>query len=174
MNSELLEQIGLDKIDPAYFIAGLLAVCIGLLAYIIAVHVKLRKLCEKYDRFLRGKDAETLEEVIYKRFDEIDNLVVADRVKSKQIQEIYENLKIAYQKVGIVKYDAFNEMGGKLSFALCVLDKENNGYLINAMHSREGCYTYIKEIVKGESYIALGNEEEEALKRAVSSENYME
>ena len=76
-----------------------------------------------------------------------------------------------YKKVGIVKYDAFNEMGGKLSFALAMLDKSNNGYVINAMHSREGCYTYIKEIVKGESYIALGDEEKKALERAINCDS---
>ena len=76
-----------------------------------------------------------------------------------------------YEKTGIVKYDAFNEMGGKLSFALAMLDKSNNGYVINAMHSREGCYTYIKEIVKGESFITLGEEEKKALDQAVNSDS---
>ena len=64
-------------------------------------------------------------------------------------------------------------MGGKLSFALSMLDKENTGFVINAMHSREGCYTYIKEIIKGESYIQLGEEEKEAVDKAVNSDNYM-
>ena len=78
-----------------------------------------------------------------------------------------------YKKVGIVKYDAFNEMGGKLSFALAMLDKSNNGYVINAIHSREGCYTYAKEIVRGESFITLGEEEKKALEKAVNSDNTM-
>ena len=63
------------------------------------------------------------------------------------------------------------EMGGKLSFALAMLDKDNNGFVLNAIHSREGCYTYIKEIVKGESYIVLGEEEKEALRQAVNAHN---
>ena len=77
-----------------------------------------------------------------------------------------------YQKVGIVKYDAFNEMGGKLSFALTLLDGNNSGWVINAMHSREGCYTYIKEIVRGESYIELAEEEAESLEQAIYQEVY--
>ena len=75
-----------------------------------------------------------------------------------------------FQKVGIVKYDAFNEMGGKLSFVITLLDGNNNGYIINSMHSREGCYNYIKEIVKGESYIELSEEEAESLERAIYQE----
>jgi hypothetical protein len=46
-------------------------------------------------------------------------------------------------------------------------DENNNGWVFNAMHSREGCYTYIKEIVKGESYMELGEEERESLKKAM-------
>ena len=59
-------------------------------------------------------------------------------------------------------------MSGKLSYSLALLDKENNGILINSMYSREGCYSYVKEIIKGESYINLSEEEAEALKLAVN------
>lgn len=65
-------------------------------------------------------------------------------------------------------------MGGKLSFALALLNKENTGFVINAMHSREGCYTYIKEIINGESYILLGNEEKQAVEQAINTDNFME
>ena len=50
-----------------------------------------------------------------------------------------------------------------------MLDKDNSGFVLNAIHSREGCYTYIKEIVNGESYIVLGEEEKEALRQAVNA-----
>ena len=68
----------------------------------------------------------------------------------------------------MVKYDAFQEMGGKLSFSLALLNKANDGFIINAMHSREGCYTYIKEIIDGNSVIALAEEEKEALDMAIN------
>ena len=76
-----------------------------------------------------------------------------------------------YQKMGLVKYDAFNEMGGKLSFSLAMLDVKNNGFIINAMHTREGCYTYIKEIIDGNSVIVLSGEEQEALNNAMGENN---
>ena len=59
-------------------------------------------------------------------------------------------------------------MGGQSSFAFAILDQQDNGVLINAMHSREGCYLYAKEIVGGTSEITLSKEEEEALKKALS------
>ncbi len=69
--------------------------------------------------------------------------------------------------MAVIKYDAFQEMGGKLSFSLCMLDETNNGFIITSMHStREGCYTYVKEIIKGESFVLLSEEEKEALDEA--------
>ena len=61
-------------------------------------------------------------------------------------------------------------MGGKLSFALALLDKDNSGIILNAVHSRDNCFLYLKEIVKGESYVMLSQEEVEALRKAVNFE----
>ena len=83
------------------------------------------------------------------------------------------NQKLLANKIGIVKYDAFPDVGGRLSFALAMLDESDSGFVLNAIHGRDGCYTYIKEIVKGESYVALGQEEKEALRQAVNYFNDM-
>ena len=69
-----------------------------------------------------------------------------------------------------VKYDDFKEMGGNLSFALCLLDDNNNGFILNTMHGRESSYTYIKEIENGTAYSTLGEEEKQALQKAISSD----
>ena len=167
MNSNLLNRIGLGSADPAYIIIGMLIIVIIAIIISIICLVKLSKLKDKYSRFMNGNDGKSLEDAITKRFEQIDKLVEENKKKTIEISDIFESLKITTQKVGIVKYDAFNEMGGKLSFSLAMLNKENSGFIINAMHSREGCYTYIKEIIKGESYIPLGTEEKEALDKAM-------
>lgn len=139
-----------------------------LLILVIIALIKIKKMNRRFKNFMRGKDTESLEDIIVKRFEEIDKLTEENIETKKQIEKITENLLITYQKIGIVKYDAFNEMGGKLSFSLALLDKQNNGFVLNAMHSREGCYTYVKEIIDGNSYIALGEEEKRALDMALS------
>lgn len=78
-------------------------------------------------------------------------------------------MKFGFQKYGLVKYDAFQEMGGKLSFSLAMLDEKNDGFVLNAVHSREGCYTYVKEIIDGNSIITLADEEQQALEAALTS-----
>lgn len=65
--------------------------------------------------------------------------------------------------MGLVRYDAFNQMGGQLSYSLALLDENNNGFIINSVHSTEGCYSYSKEIRNGDNSISLSQEEAEAL-----------
>ena len=87
-----------------------------------------------------------------------------------KIRTINNQLVTAYQKIGLVKYDAFKEIGGKLSFVLVLLTAENNGFILNSMHSsKEGCYTYAKEVVNGEAFVILSEEEQQALEEAKSN-----
>ncbi len=171
MNSPILEMIG---IDPAVWFIVLLVMILILLIMVIVCMSKLSNTNRRLDELMRGRDAESLEDTIVDLIAEIDRLKASDAQKRRELKRINDNLMITYQKQGIVKYDAFQEMGGKLSFALALLDKNNNGFVINSIHSREGCYTYIKEIVKGESYILLGEEERQALAKAVDEEDLME
>lgn len=78
-------------------------------------------------------------------------------------------MEYAFQKVGIVKYDAFKTMGGLLSFSLALLNNHNDGFIINSVHSSDGCYSYTKEIKNGQCDISLGEEEEKALENALKS-----
>lgn len=119
---------------------------------------------------MSGKNAKSLEETLVKRLDQIDSLVEANAANEKNIKKVVNNMKFTFQKVGLVKYDAFNEMGGKLSFSLALLNASNDGFVLNAVHSREGCYTYIKEIIDGNSIIVLAQEEQEALNMAMEAE----
>ena len=121
----------------------------------------------KYQIFMRGKDGKSLEKGFLEQFKTVEQLERAVKQNARDVDTIYKRMKTHYQKIGIVRYDAFQEMGGNLSFVLTMLDENNNGWVFNAMHSREGCYTYIKEIVKGESYMELGEEERESLKKAM-------
>jgi len=119
---------------------------------------------------MKGKDGKTLEESMKERYTDLESVVKVVKQNRLDIRELNRKMDRNYQKIGVVKYDAFNEMGGKLSFVLALLDNRNNGFILNAMHSREGCYTYVKEIVKGESFVELAEEEAEALDKAIFQE----
>ena len=154
-------------------ILGVMFVLIVILFLLyIRVSMNYNRLKNSYTSFMKGKDGKTLEESWKERFAELDAVVKVTKQNRQELKEMSRVLSANYQKFGIIKYDAFNEMGGKLSFALAMLDGNNNGWIINAMHSREGCYTYVKEIVKGESYVELSEEEAEALDKAIFESPY--
>lgn len=160
----ILESWG---INIEYVILGLVGASLLLLLLVIILFIKNHGIKKKYRAFMGGNDAKSLEEMIVQRFEEIETLKLDNKKIVNKLDAITENLYITYQKMGIVKYDAFQEMGGKLSFALCLLNDKNDGFIINSMHSsREGCYSYIKEIINGESFVLLAEEEKLALEEA--------
>ena len=69
--------------------------------------------------------------------------------------------------MGIVRYDAYQELGGDMSAVVVILDEENNGVLINNVYSPEGGYVYTRVIEKGKCEHELGKEEQEALNIAL-------
>lgn len=153
--------------DSDYIIIGLAAIVLVLIFIVIINMIQMQKMKKNYKIFMSGNDAKSLEETLMKRLDEVDALMEANEDNKKAIELLSKNMELTYQKIGLIKYDAFHEMGGKLSFSLAMLDKNNNGFIINAMHTREGCYTYIKEIIAGNSIIVLSGEEQQALNRAM-------
>ena len=167
MESKILAEIG---VDPAIILIVMFILIVVLFFMVINANMKYIRLKASYTSFMKGKDGKTLEESIFERFDELDEVTKMALKNRQEIRNLQEDLLGTLQKVGILRYDAFSEMGGNLSFALTLLDGNNNGYIINSMHSREGCYNYIKEIVKGESYIELSEEEAESLERAIYQE----
>ena len=169
MESKILSTLG---IDPGIIFIIMLILIIVLFVLYFRVSMNYNRLKNSYNTFMKGKDGKTLENSLKEKFEEVETVLRVTKQNRQDIKDMSRILKRNFHKFGIVKYDAFNEMGGKLSFAIAMLDGNNSGWIINAMHSREGCYTYIKEIIKGESYIELAEEEAEALDKAIFENPY--
>ena len=166
MNSDFLGIY--ISVDDLLITLGIMAIIMIVLFILLLVNMgKSNKLRKRYEAFMQGKNAESLEDTLATRIQQIDQLIVSEKKNREDIERISNTLLSTFQKVGMVKYDAFHEMGGKLSFSLALLDQKDDGFIINAMHSREGCYTYIKEILNGNSIIILADEEREALNIAL-------
>ena len=163
--SGIFESLG---IDSGIIIIILLILTIFLLVRNISMNMRLSRLERKYKTFMKASDAQSLEKVFVRKFSQIDKLYDAKEEHDHDLLFIKKNLDKMFSKYGVEKYDAFDDVGGKLSFALALLDKENTGLILNAVHSRDNCFLYMKEIVKGESYVMLSQEEVEALRKAVN------
>ncbi len=167
MNSEILENMGLGDVDVFYLYITVLSLVLILFIVIVVLLISVMSLKKRLSYFMSGRNAASLEEEIGGIFRDISMLKEHDLRFRSDIKEIKANLLECYQKVGVVKYDAFREMGGQLSFSIALLDKQDNGFILNSVHSANGCYTYTKEIQNGVSYIDLAEEEREALSRAM-------
>ena len=163
--SGIFESLG---IDSGIIIIILLILTVYLLIRNVNSNMRLSRLERRYKVFMKGSDAQSLEKVFVRKFAQIDRLYEAKDQHDHELLFIKKNLDKMFSKYGVEKYDAFDDVGGKLSFALALLDKDNTGLILNAVHSRDNCFLYLKEIVKGESYVMLSQEEVEVLRKAVN------
>lgn len=164
--SKFLNKIGLGSFDIGYLliIATVLAILVLVLIILTIVQIsKTSRLKKRLDKFMLGKDGRSLEQDLIGLCE--DNKFLRNNVdkNKKDIKDLYKRMESTFQKMGLVKYDAFNQMGGQLSFCLALLDENNNGFIMNSVHSTEGCYFYTKDIRNGECSLSLGTEESEAL-----------
>jgi len=108
----------------------------------------------------------------------LDEILKVQEKNTKEIKLLDEEKKkieaaaaFSIQKVGLVKYNPFNETGGDHSFSLALLDGQNSGILITGLHTREKTRIYVKSVKKGEAVKNLSNEEKKALVSAGRLEN---
>ena len=165
--SSFLSQIGLGNLDIGYILLALVILTIVLIILNIVSLVKISNLKKRLRKFMKGKDARSLEKEIIALHEDNKFLKNSADTNKKDIRDLNKRFAKAFQKIGIVKYDAYQQMGGLLSFSLALLDEDNNGLILNSVHSTEGCYTYTKEVVYGECKLELSNEEKVALDQAM-------
>lgn len=161
-----------DAVSPAavYIAIGACVFCIVLLIILLIQISKRKQIEQRLALFMQGSNAESLEEVLKRVLEDNNKVKIQLKNNVNEILKINENLVTAYRKIGIVKYNAFPGMAGKVSSCIALLNNENNGIVINSIHGQEGCYTYVKEIMNGKSINPLTKEDEEALKIAMQME----
>lgn len=134
----------------------------------MAAFFRLRK---KIDLFLLGKNASSLEESISNLVEETNtlqsNLGKIPEEQSKQQKMLTSTIK----KIGIVRFNPFNNTGGDQSFAIALLNSEDSGILISSLYLREGTRIYAKPVQKLKSTYPLSEEEENAIKKATENDN---
>ena len=161
----IFERLG---IDTEYLMLAMLIMLAVLTMVCIVMIAKYNQLATKYRKFMKGANGKSLEERIITRFREIDSnkAQITDAVSRIKILE--DARDTSFKKIALKRYDAFAEMGGKLSYSLCLLNDDNDGFIMTSMHNRDGCYTYVKEVIKGNTFVILSDEEKEVLDEAVS------
>lgn len=166
MESKIFAKL---NFDPGILV--ILSIVLSIILFIVVISLLLRqsRLEVNYKIFMKGKNGKSLQETFKQQLEDIDVIREQTDLLHKRMMYVEKSLNKSYQKCGIVKYDAFKEIGGKLSFAYALLNDSNTGFVMNCIHSREGSYTYIKDVIRGECELQLCEEEAEAIKIAMSS-----
>ena len=168
MSFDLLNQLGLSGLDYSYIFIGLAVISFVLMILVIVQMIQINNLKKNYKKFMGGKDIKSLEKLLEKIVEDHKMIVELSDEHRDEIKNINKRLENSFSKVGIVKYDAFKQMGGLLSFSLALLNEKDSGFVINSVHSTEGCYTYIKEVTAGICEMDLSNEEKELFAKYAS------
>ena len=155
-----------ESIQPWIGMATIVLV-IALLVYCVILHIRLGSLKKKYDFFMQGDNGASLERKLSVEVSEIrDAAEGLETMMTEQaaIRNIQSN---TIQKIGFIKYNAFENIGNDLSFALTLLDGNNNGICISSIYGRNESRIFSKPIVKGKSLVSLSQEELESLNEAL-------
>lgn len=157
--------VALENGVLVYILLGLLALSI---LSIIILSVILYKLNKRINKFMGTKSTRhNIEDILADYYAYVEAVDSKYEKATRDINVLYERMKPCIQKVGIVRYNPFDNMGGDLSYALALLDENNNGIIINTIFSRDGSHTYCKPVENGKSAYSLSYEDETALKKAM-------
>ena len=163
----MLDVFGLFSVETLYVLIGIAVLLIISIVLSIVAIAKSSSMKKKYNMMMEGSEGKSIEQIIKAYTDDVKLLKETYTDNTDAIKDIYEKMQYTFHKIGIVKYNAFKGMGGNLSFVIALLDDNNSGFILNSVHSREGCYLYMKDVEKGSTDVLLGAEEKEALERAL-------
>lgn len=147
-----------------FLLTGVVLLIITFNIFLVLYFLKFKK---KFSLLFEGKRVKNLEEVF---FDQLQKIKKQDI----DLKEIFEKIKKmenisekTFQKIGMIRFNPFPDMGGNQSFVIALLDKQNNGFVVSSLFIKEGNRVYAKAVKDGQSDYSLSNEEKEAIERAI-------
>lgn len=154
-----------------FIIMGLAIITLLLFIITIVLLSSVKKLEKKYRKMMRGVNNKNLEQALNDNLDNIEKALIKSQEAIDECKNISEELKGCVNKVAIMRYKAFEDVGSDLSFSIAILDSYNDGVIITGIYSRHDSTTYAKPIDKGISRYDLSEEELHVLNEAINSKN---
>jgi hypothetical protein len=165
----LLDSIDLNALVQPYLgaiVVGLAAVSALLLVMVLLLARRVGRVDGRLRGITRGEEGQSLEDVLGAHLEKVHGLGrEVERLTARTGALETAGLR-AFQRVGLVRYNPFEETGGNQSFALALLDAEGNGWVLSSLHARQGTRVYAKSIRGGRSDAALSEEESAAIRQA--------
>ena len=152
--------------DPVAIIAVVALVAVGLLAVVVVVlGLRLRRLADGQRRAFEGGEVDVIATLARQRLrlDELATEIDASRAHTREVETRAAH---SVSRIGVVRYDAFDDVGGQLSFSAALLDEHADGVVLTAITGRTGGRTYLKSVTNGEGTQPLSDEETAAVASA--------
>ncbi|NLK87810.1 MAG: DUF4446 family protein [Clostridiaceae bacterium] len=129
----------------------------------ISNRAKIKKLRNKYNKFMNGLSDVSIEELLDDCIVKVNTVISKNKDLEYQLNAIKRNMYYCVQKVGIVRYNAFDDVGSDLCFSIALLDNNDDGVVISSLYARDSSSTYAKPVSRGKSKYALSAEEIKAI-----------
>ena len=149
-----------------WVLLGLSATILGALVIFIKINLKLSRMLKKYDVLTQGMAGKNLEGILFEHIERMEGALVEVTRLKQQCDGLAETTELCLQKVGVVRFNAFTDMGSNLSFSVAILDANDNGLIISSLFGRDESRVYGKPVQDGKSQYLLTDEEQEALRMA--------
>ena len=153
--------------NMSYLIGALGVLMIIMYLLVINLYYNLNYMKKRYKKMMTGVDGANIERMMIGCIDSIKAINNENEKLWAETKEIKDLLQRSVTRMAIVRFRAFEDMGGDLSYAVAMLDSNNNGVIMSSIFAREDSRSYAKPIVNGQSTYALTKEEEEALQQAL-------
>lgn len=151
-----------------YILMTLIVTIFLLFIIIIVLFTALGKLEKRYRKLMRGVTTKNLEQIVTSYLDKIDQCNEKSEYALRECIRLEDKIKDCTQKVAMMRYKAFNDIGSDLSYSIAILDGDNNGVILTGIYARTESITYAKPVDKGTSIYDLSEEEIAVLDKAIS------
>ena len=163
-NTEIMKFI-INNLSYVVATLGILMIVMYLL--MINLFYNLNYMKKRYKKMMTGVDGANLERLIIGCVDDAKAVSEENQEIKRNIEDIRALLQQAITKVAVVRFRDFEDMGSDLSYAVAMLDSDNNGVIMSSIFGREDSRSYVKPITAGKSSYPMTDEEEDALKQAM-------
>jgi hypothetical protein len=163
--------IDLDALVSAYIgwiVGGLLIVVLALVLAVVGLIRRTRRLGRRLDGMTAGSDDKSLEAVLGSHLERVRQVARDIDMIGARTALIERDIQASFGRVGLVRFNPFEDTGGNQSFALALLDGKGDGFVVSSLHSRTGTRIYAKAIAAGGSETALSEEESSAVRQALA------
>lgn len=151
-----------------FLVIALIILVLIFLGMVIHLTMRLNYMQKRYKKMMTGVDGANLERVLMGHIDEVKRVVEENMRLDAEEKRLDTVLQTAITRVGVVRFRAFEDMGSDLSYAVALLDSHNDGVVLSSIFGREDSRSYVKPIENGTSSYTMTEEEQQALKDAMS------